>query len=609
MSKSFPDKSHDDIDDALDVAQAGVYRVYTEKKKFQLFEINHGRLFEIRDKWLGSYQVILRLLRDVAPLAPGLLLLWMSLKAWEGVQTVLLGILESRVLRIIENGISTHSLDSSALIVAIVSRLACVLLSAVVTGPWSARIYEAISCRVEEYFDVMLYTARVVEASNPHYLRMLAMKDLVDTKYRLDIISGNIFEYIVERAAEYKAAKTGFGDANTERPEWQSIDLTKEGILSRRRLQTICMRLLGELPMVYFVMTALLDPSRISLATLATVQASSNALHRAYLHTMYALRSLSEHTAQVQQLFDIQSVPKVVKDEGYLSYPPEEGSESRGVSFELRNVTFKYPGGKTITNALDDVSFKIGAGELVVVVGANGSGKSTFVNILSRLYDPTSGQVLVDGIDIKDYKMSDIRQAVAILTQDHHLYPLTLRENIGLGSVDDLSNSTMIEEAARRGGASQLISKLEKGLDTVLNPKTQQWSGLVNPGSSSPLATKLRQLKKTANVSGGERQRLVASRTFMRFNSNKVKFVAADEPTAALDPEGELELFTRLREERKGKTMLFITHRFGPLVKHADRIICMKEGKIVEFGDHGTLMELKGEYHKMYSIQARAFET
>ncbi|KAL0057220.1 hypothetical protein AAF712_016150, partial [Marasmius tenuissimus] len=106
----------------------------------------------------------------------------------------------------------------------------------------------------------------------------------------------------------------------------------------------------------------------------------------------------------------------------------------------------------------------------------------------------------------------------------------------------------------------------------------------------------------------GERQRLVASRTFMRFNSNKVKFVAADEPTAALDPEGELELFTRLREERKGKTMLFITHRFGPLVKHADRIICMKEGKIVEFGDHGTLMELKGEYFKMYSIQARAFE-
>ncbi|KAL0057394.1 hypothetical protein AAF712_015968, partial [Marasmius tenuissimus] len=411
MSKSAEDKLQDDIDDALDVNQAGVYRVYTEKKKFRLFEINHGRFFEIRDKWLGSYQVILRLLREVAPLAPGLLLLWTALKAWEGVETVLLGILESRVLRIIEHGISTRSLDSSALIMAVVSRLACVLLSAVITGPWCARIYKAITCRVEEYFDVMLYTViladycqhvpRVVEASNPHYLRMLAMKDLVDTKYRLDIISGNIFEYIAE---QYKAAKTGLGDASTERPEWQSIDLTEEGILSRRGLQSILMRLLGELPMLYFVMTALLNPSSISLATLATVQASSNALQRAYLNTMYALQSLSQHTAKVQQLFEIQSVPKVVKDEGYLSYPPEEGSESLGMPFELRNVTFRYPGGKTITNALDDVSFKIGAGELVVVVGANGSGKSTFVNILSRLYDPTSGQVLVDGVDIKDYK-------------------------------------------------------------------------------------------------------------------------------------------------------------------------------------------------------------
>ncbi|KAL0567150.1 hypothetical protein V5O48_014849, partial [Marasmius crinis-equi] len=99
------------------------------------------------------------------------------------------------------------------------------------------------------------------------------------------------------------------------------------------------------------------------------------------------------------------------------------------------------------------------------------------------------------------------------------------------------------------------------------------------------------------------------SRTFMRFNSAEVKFVAADEPTAALDPEGELTLFTQLRQEREGKTMLFITHRFGPLVKYADRIICMKDGKIVESGDHAALMALKGEYCKMWSIQAKSFES
>ncbi|KAK1215626.1 hypothetical protein PQX77_021746 [Marasmius sp. AFHP31] len=95
----------------------------------------------------------------------------------------------------------------------------------------------------------------------------------------------------------------------------------------------------------------------------------------------------------------------------------------------------------------------------------------------------------------------------------------------------------------------------------------------------------------------------------MRIQSDKIKFVAVDEPTSALDPEGELALFTRLREARKGKTMLFITHRFGPLTKHADQIICMKEGKIVEFGTHASLMELDGEYCRMYNIQANAFQS
>ncbi|KAJ8088098.1 hypothetical protein PM082_013649 [Marasmius tenuissimus] len=686
MNEKISQTTSDNVDDTLDVTQAGVYRVYTEKKKFRLFEINHGRLFDARDKWLRSYRVILRLFREIAP---GLILLWMFLKAWEGAQNVLLGTLESRVLRIIEHGISTHSLDTSALIMTIVARLTCVLLSVVVTDPWSQWAYRAVSSRVKEYFDVMIFTAklqmdlptvqdnttfdhldaetgfhaiesilailsavisgvghlvlmgsvargssgnygvffaalsvlrpaltymdyagiistpRVIEANNPHYLRVLAFKDLVDTKYRLDIISGNITQYVSE---QYKAAKSRLGDVKTEHPEWQVFDLSRDSILTLDGLRTILVHLLGEVPMVYFVVTAILDPSKMSLATLATVQASSNSLQGTYFRVMFYVARLAENTAQVQQIFDIQLVTKVVKDEGHLSYPTEVNTTNGGMSFELCNVVFKYPGGKTTSNALDGVSFKIGAGELVVVVGANGSGKSTFVNILSRLYDPTSGQVLVDGVDIKAYKMSDIRQAVAILTQDHQLYPLSLRENIGLGSVEDLSNDEMIEEAARKGGASQLISKLERKLDTILNPETQQWSGLVNPGSDSPLAIKLRQLKKTSNISGGERQRLVASRTFMRFNSNRVKFVAADEPTAALDPEGELELFTRLREAREGKTMVFITHRFGPLVKHADRIICMKEGKIVESGDHGTLMGLKGEYHKMYSIQARAFE-
>ncbi|KAL0575376.1 hypothetical protein V5O48_006589 [Marasmius crinis-equi] len=674
-----------DEDTPLEEIQLGVYRLYLEKKKFRKFEFTRSRVFAVWDKWLKTYQVIVRLSREIVPLVPGLLVLSILLSVWEGFQSVILGTLEGRILHIIEHGISTRSLDSKALVMTLIARLACMSLQVGITRVWSHRIDTLLQNRIKNHFDQLIFTAklrmdlptvqdnisfdhlspslgyymvermfsllsqiiggvghlglifftarrgstgnhgvtfallcilrpilsgmggfsifttpRVIEANNPHYLRTLSLKELVDSKYRLDIISGNIVEYIID---QYKTAKSALGNDFSQFPEYDYM------LSSRARgVRAILLTIVGELPMLYFVATAILDPSEVSLAALATVQASSRSAQSAYWQGIYMLRRLAADSASVRQIFDIQSMKKVVKDEGQLSYPPEHGSE-KGMSFELRNVTFKYPGSKNTTNALDSVSLRIGAGELVVVVGANGSGKSTFVNILSRLYDPSSGQVLVDDVDIKEYKLSEIRRAIATLTQDHHLYPLSLRENIGLGSIDDMANNVMITEAARKGGAEQLIAKLDDGLDTVLNPQTRQYGALVDEGGDSPLARKLKELKKTSNVSGGERQRLVASRTFMRFNSDRVKFVAADEPTAALDPEGELALFTQLRQERKGKTMFFITHRFGPLVKYADRIICMKDGKIVESGDHATLMALKGEYCKMWSIQAKSFES
>ncbi|EEB97850.1 hypothetical protein MPER_02742 [Moniliophthora perniciosa FA553] len=156
------------------------------------------------------------------------------------------------------------------------------------------------------------------------------------------------------------------------------------------------------------------------------------------------------------------------------------------------------------------------------------------------------------------------------LTQDHHLYPLSIEENIGLGHAEHVSDVDMIAEAAKKGGAEKLIHKLPSGYATVLEPRTIQYASLVNEGSTGPLAEQLKKLKKKSDVSGGERQRLIAARTFMRLNSKKVKFLAIDEPTSALDPEGELELFNNLRAARQGKTMLFITHRFGPLNEQAD---------------------------------------
>ncbi|KAJ8078032.1 hypothetical protein PM082_000234 [Marasmius tenuissimus] len=451
-------------------------------------------------------------------------------------------------------------------------------------------------------------TPRVIDAANKDLQRNRALTGLVSKTYRMDIISGNLVEHIIKQR---NMSARVLEDLDQRAPEQIFVEQEPE---SRVRPAILGMLdgFLEYLPMIYYIVHITHNPSKISLTNITTLQTSMRSLRNTYSHVTYSLSQLREGGTQLQTLYDLETIPNIVKDEGQLSYPRKKSSEE-GMSLELKNVTFNYPGSQSISSALDDVSFKIGAGNLTVIVGANGSGKSTLVNVLSRLYDTSSGQVLVDGIDIKEYKLSDIRQSIAILTQDHRLFSgLSLNENIGLGDIDCLENETegRIMDAVRKGGAERVIAKLERGIDTVLDSNVVRYGQLVDPeDETNPLAVKLKQLQKASSVSGGERQRLVASRTFMRIQSDKIKFVAVDEPTSALDPEGELALFTRLREARKGKTMLFITHRFGPLTKHADHIICMKEGKIVEFGTHASLMELDGEYCRMYNIQANAFQS
>ncbi|KAK0430086.1 P-loop containing nucleoside triphosphate hydrolase protein [Armillaria borealis] len=237
------------------------------------------------------------------------------------------------------------------------------------------------------------------------------------------------------------------------------------------------------------------------------------------------------------------------------------------MTFELRDVSFSYPGSQSTKPTLSNINLSIKPGQLVVIVGSNGSGKSTILTLLSRLYDPTSSphSILVDGIPISRYCMADLRRATATLTQDHSLFPLSLGENIGLGYADKVNETEMIDRSAEKGGASHCLKKLERGKETRL------------------------------------------ARTFMRFETGNVRFVTVDEPTSALDSEGEFSLFDHLIQAREGKTMIFVTHRFGHLTKRADLVVCMKDGTIVEAGTHEELMVLEGEYAKLYNIQASAF--
>ncbi len=178
-------------------------------------------------------------------------------------------------------------------------------------------------------------------------------------------------------------------------------------------------------------------------------------------------------------------------------------------------MSFTYPGSKTLKPALSNISFSISAGQLVVVVGANGSGKSTIIKLLTRLYDATSDpeSLLLDGLPLSNYCLSDLRRATAVLTQDSSLFALSLGENIGIGYPDKARDDDMIAQAAESGGATHCVEKFESGKDTVLNERQLAEPRMANVLSSDtehPLAVKLAELKKNTEISGGERQRILA---------------------------------------------------------------------------------------------------
>ncbi|KAJ7613642.1 P-loop containing nucleoside triphosphate hydrolase protein [Mycena polygramma] len=434
----------------------------------------------------------------------------------------------------------------------------------------------------------------VTYASNADYLRLRALKSLASVHFQEDIISSNIGSWIV---AEYKKAKTALGTVSDLNPQSQFLS-------QNTPLKDICMELSGDLPTFYWAASVFFHPTGFSITSFAILQQHAQALRTTVSGLFYEFAEMGDCVTTIQDFYKIAQVKNKIVD-GHVAYPNSVSSTDKGMEFELRDVSFAYPGAKSKDDAIRNVSFKIPAGNLVVIVGANGSGKSTMIKLLDRLFDVDSGEILVDGIPITSYRLSDLRKVQALLSQDHQLYPLSLAENIGLGNPDRINDKEMIMEAAEAGGASELIKKFDDGVETVLCPVQTAYGNQVD--KYKKLQSILESLEQQADVSGGERQRLVAARTFMRFLSGNIRFAVADEPSSALDPKAEHRLFQRLRESGDGKTMIFVTHRFGHLTKHADLIICMKEGQAVETGTHKELMARGGEYSELYNVQAQAF--
>ena len=261
--------------------------------------------------------------------------------------------------------------------------------------------------------------------------------------------------------------------------------------------------------------------------------------------------------------------------------PLERQAGVAGLDIEFRDVSFTYPGKDPETAAaLRHVSFTIKAGEAIALVGRNGAGKTTIVKLLTRLYDPDSGQILVGGRDIREYDIEELRSVIGVIFQDYVTYHMNARENIGVGRVNEIDNLHLIERAAEKSGASSVITKLTDGYSTMLG----------------------RWFKDGVQLSGGEWQKVALARAFMR----DAPILILDEPTSSLDAQAEYEIFTRFRLLTEGKTAIFISHRFST-VRLADRILVVEQGVVKENGSHAELIELNGRYAELFNLQAEAY--
>ncbi|PBK93321.1 P-loop containing nucleoside triphosphate hydrolase protein [Armillaria gallica] len=432
---------------------------------------------------------------------------------------------------------------------------------------------------------------------------MQAMGSLTGERYRSEVLSGGLSDYII---SEYAKSSNRVGNLQTTTPE------SLYGLHSTP-LPSIFSALLGKAPIIYLALFAMISPSAFSVTSFAILQQYSANLQLSLQYLLNGLGQFRKECQQISSLYDSLKMPPALS-EGSLEYPPCPRSElekgpSRGMSFDLRDICFSYPSG---TSALTSVSLSIKSGQLVVIVGTNGSGKSTLIKLLTRMVEPTSGTIFVDGNNMMDYKLSDFRQATASFMQDHEIFPLSFLENIRMGNVDSIGGNDEVIDAVRKGGAEHLLSDLPEGQDTVLGGINDFRRGVFSMYEddnkrTNSLRAEWEKLPQPVQTSGGEKQRIIAARTFMRFNSGKVTFAAVDEASSAIDAAGEVQLFDNLIKEREGKTLVIVTHRFGCLTRQADLILCMKDGTLCESGRHNELLALDGEYAKLYNIQAGAF--
>ena len=264
--------------------------------------------------------------------------------------------------------------------------------------------------------------------------------------------------------------------------------------------------------------------------------------------------------------------------------PPRQGQAMRGPNpergLEFRQVSFTYPGADRA--ALRDISLQVRPGESLALVGENGSGKTTLIKLLTRLYEPTAGQILLDGLDLERWDVDALRQRIGVIFQDFGRYQFTVGENIGAGDVRHIDDSRRWQQAAMTGMAAPFIEDMPEGYETQLG----------------------RWFQGGRELSGGQWQKIALSRAFMRTDAD---ILVLDEPTAAMDASSEAAVFEHFRAASGDKITILISHRFST-VRAAAQIIVIHRGEIIERGDHASLIAEGGQYAHLFNLQARGYQ-
>ena len=314
---------------------------------------------------------------------------------------------------------------------------------------------------------------------------------------------------------------------------------------------------------------------KISIGDLTFLAGSFRQLRSLLDGILTRFTAVSQGAIYLKDFFDFFEIqPKIILSSAALPFPNpiREG-------FVFENVGFKYLNSDHWANK--NLNFTLRVGEKLALVGENGAGKTTLVKLLARLYDPTEGRILLDGHDLREYNLAELRKNVGVIFQDYIRYQMTVAQNIAVGNIDEKENRNLIEQSAKKSLADRLVQKLAGKYDQALGKRFNQG----------------------VELSGGEWQKIALARAYMK----EAQLLILDEPTSALDARAEYEVFQRFAELTKGKTAVLISHRFST-VRMADRIVVLDKGELLEIGSHEELLNKNGRYAELFRLQARGYQ-